>query len=110
MERIADHWMRKNLKSAKEAMDLARQERDKYANWKAENESKGQTTGNTAQAKQSSSNYRQRKTNGRTEQVPDWFYKREEESAATVMTNEQKAIDFEQERQKILKKLGQNGR
>ena len=31
VEKIADHWNRKNLKTAKEAMDLARQERDKYA-------------------------------------------------------------------------------
>ncbi len=35
VEKIADHWIRKNLKTAKEAMDLARQERDKYAKWKA---------------------------------------------------------------------------
>lgn len=108
VERIADHWMRKNLKSAKEAMDLARQERDKYANWKAENDSKGQKAGNAAQAKNANSNYRQRKGTGRTEQVPDWFYKREE--SVEVTNEEQKAIDFEQERQKILNKLGQNGR
>ena len=97
VEKIADHWIRKNLKTAKEAMDLARQERDKYAKWKAENESKS--------SKPQKQNYR--KVSGREEKVPDWFYKRDEDppqASAQVET-----VDFEAERQKILQKLGQDG-
>ena len=97
VEKIADHWIRKNLKTAKEAMDLARQERDKYAKWKAENESKA--------SRPQKQNYK--KVSGREEKVPDWFYKRDEDppqASAQVET-----VDFEAERQKILQKLGQDG-
>mgnify|MGYP002733189101 FL=1 len=97
VEKIADHWIRKNLKTAKEAMDLARQERDKYAKWKAENETKT--------SRPQKQNYK--KASGREEKVPDWFYKRDEDppqASAQVET-----VDFEAERQKILQKLGQDG-
>ncbi len=94
VEKIADHWMRKNLKTAKEAMDLARQERDKYAKWKQENETKPATV--------KKQNY---KKGGRDEQVPDWFYKKNE----PVQSKPAAAVDFEAERQKILEKLGQDG-
>lgn len=94
VEKIADHWIRKNLKTAKEAMELARNERDKYAKWKSENETK-----TTTQQKQS-----YRKPVGREEKVPDWFYKRDEEQSKP---QQQSTVDFELERQKILQKLGQ---
>ena len=97
VEKIADHWIRKNLKTAKEAMDLARQERDKYAKWKVENETKT--------SRPQKQNYK--KASGREEKVPDWFYKRDEDppqASAQVET-----VDFEAERQKILQKLGQDG-
>lgn len=97
VEKIADHWIRKNLKTAKEAMDLARQERDKYAKWKAENESKA--------SKPQKQNYK--KVSGREEKVPDWFYKRDEDPPQVSAQVE--AVDFEAERQKILQKLGQDG-
>ena len=100
VERIADHWIRKNLKTAKEAMELARQERDKYAKWKAENETKA----NLPQKQ----GYK--KATGREEKVPDWFYKRDEEpSKPSPATGNTSALDFEAERQKILQKLGQDG-
>ena len=97
VERIADHWNRKQLQTAKQAMDLARQERDKYAKWKQESAIPKQT--NTQSAKKSSYT---RKT-GREEQVPDWFYKRNEAQEP----KKDESIDFEQERLKILQKLGQ---
>ena len=97
VEKIADHWIRKNLKTAKEAMDLARQERDKYAKWKAENESKT--------SRPQKQNYK--KTSGREEKVPDWFYKRDEDPPQVSAQVE--TVDFEAERQKILQKLGQDG-
>lgn len=97
VEKIADHWIRKNLKTAKEAMDLARQERDKYAKWKVENETKT--------SRPQKQNYK--KASGREEKVPDWFYKRDEDPPQTSAQVE--TVDFEAERQKILQKLGQDG-
>ncbi|MFF5994352.1 DnaD domain protein [Lysinibacillus sp. KU-BSD001] len=97
VEKIADHWIRKNLKTAKEAMDLARQERDKYAKWKAENESKANTPQKQVY----------KKASGREEKVPDWFYKRDEGPSQAPTTAA--TVDFEAERQKILQKLGQDG-
>ena len=97
VERIADHWNRKQLQTAKQAMDLARQERDKYAKWKQESAIPKQST--TPSSKKSSYN---RKT-GRDEQVPDWFYKRNEAQEP----KKEESIDFEKERLKILQKLGQ---
>ena len=99
VERIADHWIRKNLKTAKEAMELARQERDKYAKWKAENEAKA----NSPQKQ----GYK--KATGREEKVPDWFYKRDEEPSQVPAASSSSTLDFEAERQKILQKLGQDG-
>lgn len=96
VEKIADHWMRKDLKTAKEAMELARTERDKYTKWKNENDSK--PTGN---------GYKKPYRLGREEKVPEWFYKRNQHKSDTEQQQkESKSVDFEQERQKILKKLG----
>ena len=97
VEKIADHWIRKDLKTAKEAMDLARQERDKYAKWKVENETKT--------SRPQKQNYK--KASGREEKVPDWFYKRDEDPPQVSAQVE--TVDFEAERQKILQKLGQDG-
>lgn len=98
VERIADHWIRKNLKTAKEAMELARTERDQYVQWKNENDNKQQQ--NTVYKKSN------RKSTKREEQVPEWFYKRNEPKTEEEQQSENSAIDFEQERQKILQKLG----
>ena len=97
VEKIADHWNRKNLKTAKAAMDLARQERDKYAEWKQESVAVKQTP--TQQPRKQAYN----RKSGRDEQVPDWFYKRNEKP----QPEKESAIDFEKERLKILQKLGQ---
>lgn len=94
VERIADHWMRKNVRTAKEAMELARTERDQYMQWKLESEAK----------KSASSNYKKQPyKNIREEKIPEWFYKRNEPKK-----EEKKAsnINFEEERRKILQKLG----
>ncbi|MER1998841.1 MAG: DnaD domain protein [Lysinibacillus sp.] len=101
VERIADHWALKKISTAKEAMELARQEHDKYMNWKKGNETK--------QVQPKKPNYNRRPT-GRSEQVPDWFNERNETPKQPEITPEaQQALDFERERQKILEKLGQNG-
>lgn len=96
VETIADHWMRKNLKTAKEAIELARKEHDKYTEWK-----------NKPQTPSKNNNYTKgRSSSRREEKVPDWFYKRneqtEEVSADKASTG---GTDFEKERQKILDKL-----
>lgn len=91
VEQIADHWMRKNLKTAKEAMDLARAERDKYKQWK-ENSEKPKTT---------KRNYSK---GGRVEKVPEWFNNRQKAGETTETELEVK--DFEQERKQLLEKLG----
>lgn len=98
VEKIADHWNRKQLKTAKEAMDLARQERDKYTKWKQESTVPKQPT--TSQKKPSYN-----RKNGRDEQIPDWFYKRNEQQ----QPEKESAVDFEQERLKILQKLDRAG-
>lgn len=93
VERIADHWIRKNVQTAKEAMELARTERDQYLKWKHENEAK----------KSSASGYpKSSHKHIREEKVPEWFYKRNEPKKE----EEPKDINFEAERQKILQKLG----
>lgn len=99
VEKIADHWNRKQLTTAKEAMDLARMERDKYAQWKLEGTTAAKAPNQTQQPRKQQ-NYRK---NSRDEQVPDWFYKRNE----TPKPEKDSTVDFEQERLKILQKLGQ---
>lgn len=94
VETIADHWVRKNIRTAKEAMELARQEHDKYMEWK----NKPQTP-----VKKNTNTY----TKGRREEkVPDWFYKRNEKPVEAPTETVSAATDFEKERQKILEKLG----
>lgn len=93
VERIADHWMRKNVQTAKEAMELARTERAQYNKWKLENEAKKSA---------SPSNYKKPAYKGREEKVPEWFYKRNEKKN----DENSSTMNFEKERQKILQKLG----
>jgi replication initiation and membrane attachment protein len=99
VEKIADHWNRKQLKTAKEAMDLARQERDKYAQWKQESSSSVKQQ----QPKQTSRKQTYNRKSGRDEQIPDWFYKRNDQAPPA----KEQAVNFEEERLKILQKLGQ---
>jgi len=93
VETIADHWVRKNIQTAKEAMELARKEHDKYTTWKNKPQSSAKKTSYTK--------------NRREEKVPDWFYKRNEKSEEVLKdTTNTGTTDFEKERQKILEKLG----
>ena len=99
-ERIAERWVRKNIQTAKAAMEIARLEHDQYKNWKKETETK--------KLQPSKPTYN-RKNNGRSEQVPDWFNERNEQPKQEETQDEQ-SINFELERQKILEKLQQNGK
>ena len=99
VERIADHWMRKNLKTAKEAMDLARTERDQYTKWKNENDNKAQGS------KPSGTGYKKQNRQSK-EIIPEWFYKRnKQEEPSTPDLEKQKST--EERRKRILEALGQ---
>ncbi len=101
VERIADHWTRKNLKTAKEAMDLARTERDQYTKWKNENDSKPVQAAKTYNNNGYKNQNRQSK-----EVVPEWFYKRNKQEETKKPATE-KQISNEERRKKILEALGQ---
>lgn len=89
VEKIASHWMRKNVQTAKEAMELARNEHEQYMKWKTE----GSKT----------KSYEKKPT--REEKVPEWFYKKDGDIKQTVDTpNGIQNID--EERQKLLAELG----
>ncbi|WP_240793399.1 replication initiation and membrane attachment family protein [Psychrobacillus vulpis] len=87
-EKIASHWMRKDVKTAKEAMELARSEHEQYIKWKNEG------------SKQK--NYAKKPT--REEKVPDWFYKKDgEKKQSGIESNGIQNID--EERKKLLADL-----
>ncbi|UJL48269.1 DnaD domain protein [Virgibacillus sp. NKC19-16] len=81
LEKIASHWSRANLKTAKEAMTFAKKEKERYQ--------KGTT-------QKSKSNYRKAASN---EVVPDWFKERnnkksnqQPKSNAEDLTKEQEEV------------------
>src|SRR5699024_4027592 len=84
-EKIASHWSRANLKTAKEAMAFAKRETEKHQ--------KGATSPNRRYRKQVSN-----------EVVPDWFKEREkkQEAAAQQKQDEEKVIDEEKEKEELL--------
>ncbi|MBK3493563.1 DnaD domain protein [Viridibacillus sp. YIM B01967] len=98
VEKIASHWIRKGVKTTKEAIDLARKEHKQYMEWK------------TAEQKPAA---KKRYSGGREEKVPDWFNKNKEKKQQTEMPKKEVSkevsksdTDFEEERRKILQKLG----
>ncbi|MFA1641574.1 replication initiation and membrane attachment family protein [Chryseomicrobium aureum] len=82
-EKIASHWVRKNVKTAKEAMELARKEHTQYMKWK---------NGETAQSASG-------KPYKRQEKVPDWL---DQKPKASKVDD---SIDIEAERQKLLAEI-----
>lgn len=86
LEKIASHWSRANLKTAKEAMAFAKRETEKHQ--------KGTTASNRKFRKQVSN-----------EVVPDWFKEREkkqEEAAKQKKQAENQVIDEEKEKEELL--------
>lgn len=59
VEKIASHWARKNIKTVKEAMELAKTEHRQYAEW--------------AEGKKSGKQVNDKKKPIRTEVLPEWF-------------------------------------
>ena len=90
VERIASHWMNKEVKTAKEAMKFSRTEHDKYMQWKNEGQKPAQ----------------RRYANTREEKVPEWFYKKDE---VKEVKKPVRNFDVEEERRKLLEELGVTG-
>ncbi|WP_066194687.1 MULTISPECIES: replication initiation and membrane attachment family protein [Gracilibacillus] len=63
MEKIASHWARKNVKTVRQAMTLAKSENKKYQQW----------TTNTK------SNQRYRQTSPKKDIVPEWYKKQKQQ-------------------------------
>jgi replication initiation and membrane attachment protein len=86
-EKIASHWARKNIRTVKEAMELAKREAREYQSWANE---KGKTSKN-------------RKKVIRKELLPDWLnmdYSQKENDSA-----EEKTHDLEEKRRELEEKL-----
>lgn len=91
VEKIASHWIRKNVSTVAEAMELARTEHAQYMKWKSE--------GSPSAASKSTM-----RSNGkpvREEKLPEWFYTKDEPQSAVPQKNE----SLEVEKQKLLAKL-----
>lgn len=92
VERIASHWMNKEVSTVKEALTFSRIEHDKYMKWK--NEEKKASKSNTKK----SYNNSQKK-----EVVPEWFYK--EEDHKQQETKQTTNSDIEERRRKLRESL-----
>ncbi len=81
VEKIASHWARKKVKTVKEAMELAKEENRQYQEW-----AKGKSTTKRATNRQAV----------RTEMVPDWVNKEEEQQPQETAEAEQKRKEIEE--------------
>lgn len=87
VEKIASHWARKQVKTVKEAMDLAKNEHRTYIGW-----TENQKTGKASKQKTI-----------RKELIPEWFADGSEEGKAEGQTN--KSEDDEAKKRAIEEKL-----
>ncbi|MBT2754493.1 replication initiation and membrane attachment family protein [Mesobacillus foraminis] len=88
IDKIAGHWARKQIKTAKDAMELAKKEHRQYLQWAEEKKtrpaaSKGKTI--------------------RKEVLPDWF--EQKAGPAPIDNNNEDDFDFEQEKKKLEEEL-----
>ena len=91
-EKIASHWIRKKVTTAKQAMDLARTEHAQYVKWKSE----GSPSSSSKVSGKSS------RKPVREEKLPEWFYTKDDVPATKA---EPKNESLEVEKQKLLAKL-----
>lgn len=82
LDKIASHWARKQIKTVKEAMALAKEEHQKYQTWQAEKKTPKKNTYNRFQ--------------GKKDIIPDWFNKQkssadENETSQKQSTNSQQS-------------------
>lgn len=90
VEKIASHWLRKNVTTAKQAMEFARIEHGQYMKWKNESASAPKKAPSSARKPI------------REEKLPEWFNQKDEAVPAAQNTSSEK---LEQEKQKLLAKL-----
>lgn len=81
IEKIASHWARKKVKTVKEAMDLAKEENRQYQEWATSKNSPKRTTSKKAT---------------RTEMVPEWLNKKEEQPTEETEEIKQMRKDLEE--------------
>ena len=93
VEKIASHWLRKNVTTAKEAMDLARIEHEQYMKWKADGSP-------SSAAKAATRSNRVKPV--RQEKLPEGFYQKDEVQPAAAKPQN---TDLEIEKQKLLARL-----
>lgn len=93
VEKIASHWLRKNITTAKDAMEIARVEHTQYMKWKSEGSP-------TTVAKPFTGNGNHKPV--REEKLPEWFHKKDQVPALKA---EPKNESLEIEKQKLLAKL-----
>lgn len=94
VEKIASHWARKNIKTVKDAMELAKIEHRQYAEWAQNNKTSKQ------------GNYSKKPV--RTEMLPDWFDKpdKEKQKVTNKTSKDQKETELKkQEIEAMIKKL-----
>jgi replication initiation and membrane attachment protein len=90
MEKIASHWKRKKVTTAKEAMELAKKEHKQYLEW--------------AQGKDGKQPSGSRRKPIRTEKLPDWFTE-EDKSSKVKPSKDQSNLNFEEEKRKLEEEL-----
>lgn len=85
METIASHWVRKKIKTVKDAMELARKEHRKYQEWAS---GKGKT-------------HTRRKKPIRTEKLPDWFVAEEHSHNDNISIPIERSEELEKRRRRL---------
>lgn len=89
VEKIAGHWTRKQIKTVKEAMELAKNEHRTYLDW-----SSGKKSGRTANKKPI-----------RTEILPDWFDEEPQKATNLPQKENEDAAAKKREIEEILKEF-----
>jgi len=90
VHKIAAHWQRENIQTAREAIDISRKEHDQYMDWQ-----------NTASKPASF-----RKKGTRDEKVPEWFFKAKENRTSKQQIENEVTEDWQVKKQQLLEKLG----
>ncbi len=82
VDKIASHWARKRVQTVSEAMELAKKEHRQYLDWAEGKQSANQTPKTST-----------RKKTIRTESLPDWFDKNENEEQSNQKSADNKEME-----------------
>ena len=93
VEKIASHWSRKNVRTVKDAMELAKTEHRQYQEW-AQAKKEGRTRSKKAV---------------RTEPVPDWLNKQEQDTEPAAEQNGQELEERKRKLEERIKELKKRG-